>query len=100
LIQEQAHEDARVIWGLVFDETMDDAVRITVIATGFEEQMARVEEKPQSTRTEKLFDDKGMPTYLKRNVKIDYKEVKPRQTNIDLDDDRYDIPTFLRKQAD
>ncbi len=37
LIQEKAHEDARVIWGLVFDESMDDTVRITVIATGFEE---------------------------------------------------------------
>jgi cell division protein FtsZ len=101
LIQEQAHEDARVIWGLVFDESMDDTVRITVIATGFEEQVARIEEKPQSTRTEKLFDEKGMPTYLKRNVKIDYKETaRPRPTAIDLDDDRYDIPTFLRKQAD
>jgi hypothetical protein len=71
-----------------------------VIATGFEEQIARIEEKPQSTRTEKLFDDKGMPTYLKRNVRIDYKEAKPRQTATDLDDERYDIPTFLRKQAD
>jgi cell division protein FtsZ len=100
LIQEQAHEDARVIWGLVFDETMDDTVRITVIATGFEEQVAKVEERPQSTRTEKLFDDKGMPTYLKRNVKIEYKEAKPRQTGVDLDDERYDVPTFLRKQAD
>ena len=101
LIQEQAHEDARVIWGLVFDESMDDDVRITVIATGFEEPVARVEEEPERQRPEKLFDDRGMPTYLKRNVKVDYRDVKPKQpTTIDLDDDRYDIPTFLRKQAD
>ena len=106
LIQEQAHEDARVIWGLVFDESMDDSVRITVIATGFEEQMAAVvDEPPEITKPERLFvddrdRDRNMPTYLKRNVKVDFRETKPRQTTIDLDDDRYDIPTFLRKQAD
>jgi cell division protein FtsZ len=99
LIQEQAHEEARVIWGLVFDETMDDAVRITVIATGFEEAMAQCEE-PFETKTERLFEDRSMPTYIKKNVKIDYKEAKPRATNLDVDDERYDIPTFLRKQAD
>jgi cell division protein FtsZ len=103
LIQEQAHEDARVIWGLVFDEAMEDTVRITVIATGFEEQMATmVDEPPEITKPERerLFEEKNMPTYLKRNVKVDFREAKPRQAAIDLDDDRYDIPTFLRKQAD
>src|SRR5512145_1074496 len=39
LIQEQAHENAKIIWGLVYDEDMGDKIRITVIATGFEEQV-------------------------------------------------------------
>ncbi len=99
LIQEQAHEEAHVIWGLVFDESMDESVRITVIATGFEEQAVIPEEKPER-RTEKLFDDKGMPTYMKRNVKVEARDVRPKPVGLDLDDDRYDIPTFLRKQAD
>jgi cell division protein FtsZ len=99
LIQEQAHEEARVIWGLVFDETMDDAVRITVIATGFEEAVAKYEETFEA-KSERLFEDRSMPTYIKKNVKIDYKEAKPRAMNLDVDDERYDIPTFLRKQAD
>src|SRR5512136_1568991 len=47
LIQEQAHEDARVIWGLVFDESMEDEVRITVIATGFEEPVVLQDEEPE-----------------------------------------------------
>jgi cell division protein FtsZ len=34
LIQNQAHEDANIIVGLVHDATLDDEVRITVIATG------------------------------------------------------------------
>lgn len=35
LIQEEAHEDANIIFGAVIDETMSDEVRVTVIATGF-----------------------------------------------------------------
>jgi len=37
MIQEEAHEDANVIFGWVIDETMTDEARVTVIATGFEE---------------------------------------------------------------
>lgn len=37
MIQEEAHEDANVIWGWVVDEDAEDDVRVTVIATGFEE---------------------------------------------------------------
>jgi cell division protein FtsZ len=35
LIQEEAHEDANIIFGAVIDERMGDEIRITVIATGF-----------------------------------------------------------------
>jgi cell division protein FtsZ len=35
LIQEEAHEDAEIIFGAVIDERMGDEIRITVIATGF-----------------------------------------------------------------
>ena len=34
LIMEAAHEDAEIIFGTVIDETMKDAVKVTVIATG------------------------------------------------------------------
>ena len=35
LIQEEAHEDANIIFGAVIDEAMSDEIRVTVIATGF-----------------------------------------------------------------
>ncbi len=35
LIQEQAHEDANIIFGASIDENMGDAIKVTVIATGF-----------------------------------------------------------------
>jgi cell division protein FtsZ len=37
IIQGAAHEDANIIFGAVMDEKMKDAVKITVIATGFRE---------------------------------------------------------------
>jgi cell division protein FtsZ len=39
LIQSAAHEDANIIFGAVLDEEMGDEVKITVIATGFRDQM-------------------------------------------------------------
>ncbi len=39
LIQTSAHEDANIIFGAVLDEKMQDEVKITVIATGFRDQM-------------------------------------------------------------
>jgi cell division protein FtsZ len=39
LIQSAAHEDANIIFGAVLDEKMGEEVKITVIATGFREQM-------------------------------------------------------------
>jgi cell division protein FtsZ len=39
LIQSAAHEDANIIFGAVLDERMDEDVKITVIATGFRDQM-------------------------------------------------------------
>ena len=36
LITERASEDANIIWGAAFDDTMDDEMMVTVIATGFD----------------------------------------------------------------
>jgi cell division protein FtsZ len=38
MVSQEAHPDANVIWGLAFDESLDDEMRITIIATGFEKQ--------------------------------------------------------------
>ena len=36
MISEQADPDANIIWGAAFDESMDDEISVTVIATGFD----------------------------------------------------------------
>ena len=35
IVQQTAHEDANIIWGVSLDENLEDAMRMTVIATGF-----------------------------------------------------------------
>ena len=45
LVQEAAHPEANIIFGATFDESMQDEIRVTVIATGFEAKPA-AEEKP------------------------------------------------------
>ncbi len=47
LIQEAAHEDANIIFGAVIDEAMGENIRVTVIATGFDQARLSYSEQPQ-----------------------------------------------------
>ena len=64
MIYEEAHPDANIIWGATFDPTLQDEMRVTIIATGFavEEENnkplhraapARVVEAPAAPTVEK-----------------------------------------------
>ncbi len=46
LVQEEAHEDANIIFGAVIDDTIGDEIRVTVIATGFGELEPHMAKKP------------------------------------------------------
>ena len=41
LITQSAHPDANIIWGTTFDENLSDELRVTVVATGFENAPAQ-----------------------------------------------------------
>lgn len=43
MISDAAHPDANIFWGVAFDETFNDEMQITVIATGFENQNRRID---------------------------------------------------------
>jgi cell division protein FtsZ len=107
-----AAEDATVIFGSVFDESIGDALRVTVVATGLGSPMARRQSKPevvyrggeetfQRTGTDNQpianatnYADLEMPTIIRsgRRAAVDALE----KSGVDT----YDIPSFLRKQAD
>lgn len=40
LITQSAHPDANIIWGTAFDENLSDEMRVTVVATGFDNKTA------------------------------------------------------------
>ena len=120
MIQEEAHEDANIIFGAVIDENMTDDIRITVIATGFGE--TKEERKPvQSNATPMpnaapknrkivhlgtIVDDLDTPTWQRKKQGTEETETvtlnnSKFQFNKSQDeDDIYDIPTFLRRQMD
>jgi len=49
LIQQQAHEDANIIWGASIDESAGEMVKVTVIATGFDRDIAQQDNRVQPT---------------------------------------------------
>lgn len=89
LIQEEAHEDAEVIWGWVVDETMEDEARVTVIATGFEESRQMLQ--PQSI--ERRVNERVMRTVAGARANSRAREL---HSGIDPMYEDYDIPTFFR----
>jgi cell division protein FtsZ len=120
LIQEEADDDANIIFGAVIDEHMGDEVRITVIATGFG-SLDRVREPVRPAERETERPDARRPGVVRELPKEGGRRVVRLGTIEDGDnprfvprgenegeqagdaggaDSQYDIPTFLRKQAD
>ena len=57
MIANEAHPDANVIWGVAFDPELEDEMRITIIATGFEKKTEDgiLAEKKPASRAERKF---------------------------------------------
>jgi cell division protein FtsZ len=117
LIHKEAHEDANIIFGAVVDERMKDELRITVIATGFEdkyrEQTKETRKSPNHSpaplRDRKvihlgtIIDDLDSPTWQRKKQETGEHEDITLDKALQLsqeDEDKFDIPTFLRKQMD
>jgi cell division protein FtsZ len=116
LVQEEADDDANIIFGAVINEQMGDEVRITVIATGFGNQdRAREPIRPVERDGLERADPRRqgvvreLPKEGRRVVRLgtiiddgEGTHFVPRSETNDpaAEDSQYDIPTFLRKQAD
>ncbi|MGO9137294.1 MAG: cell division protein FtsZ [Syntrophales bacterium] len=101
LIQSEAHEDANIIFGTVVDEDMIDEIRITVIATGFNEpQKPNQVTKNVSRMSTHKREDLSMPAYIRHEKPIEHVNVVKMGMVDDVDHLDLEIPTFLRRQAD
>ncbi|MBI3245399.1 MAG: cell division protein FtsZ [Deltaproteobacteria bacterium] len=120
LIQEEADEEANIIFGAVIDDRIDEEIRITVIATGFGDNevlqappqpatatrpgITPLRTSPRSPANRQkvnmgtvVVDDLDTPAWQRKRPS----EAPPATAapaNLDVED-RYDIPAFLRKQA-
>ena len=101
LIQAEAHEDANIIFGTVIDENMGDEIRITVIATGFEDMSGRKNTVVKMSHLGGLRrDDLSKPAYLRKDKPLEATTTVKMGMIDDNEDPDLEIPTFLRRQAD
>ncbi|MBI3140380.1 MAG: cell division protein FtsZ [Rhodocyclales bacterium] len=107
-IREFAAEDAHIIFGAVFDEAMQDNLRVTVVATGLgtasraQQLKPRVELVAQKTGTDNTpvietinYGELEVPAVIRSGRRHATVEALAASGV-----DKYDIPAFLRKQAD
>jgi cell division protein FtsZ len=97
LIYDSAHEDVNVIFGAVIDPDIKDEVRVTVIATGFEEKREKIE-LPQIKKWTPLKEPvtfKGSERVLAKSLTtFDAAAAKEDIFNYE---DAIDLPAFLRR---
>ena len=137
LIQEEAHDEANILFGAVIDDTMNEDIRVTVIATGFDKPLTKMTGFPwKKVQTVRPAAQTSVASYnqqqpaqqetitahprmalkedgstvevsdyvvTKRQLEEQPVRLKDLIQEIGLQgfqEDEYDVPTFLRKQAD
>jgi cell division protein FtsZ len=108
-----AADDAHIIFGAVYDELMGDALRVTVVATGLGQAAAKRQsfEVINTPMVEAVATGTHDAVSFTSGAAIDYNQIADvpavvRKRNVTVEAlansgvDRYDIPAFLRKQAD
>ena len=106
LIQEAADEDANIIFGSVIDESMGDAMKVTVIATGFdaEERGRKAPPVPTAEEVARSRTDVAAagedPAALRRRWDKEREQQQARASERpEGAGDEYDVPAFLRRRA-
>jgi len=112
-IREEAHEDANIIFGAAIDETMGDNFRITVIATGFANELGQLQSDAtgavfpgaeQKVIPELVVNAEPAPAMQLPDIELpktpqDAKVIKIGTIISEFGEDgQYDIPTFVRQQ--
>lgn len=114
IIHEKVHEDANIIVGLVIDESLGDKIKITAIATGFGEvfdvkpkrqEPKTVQSAPFVPATVKARPNLDIPTHIRtapveKNYGRSSREMSNNNRDLFIDDEQFDIPTFLRRRVD
>ena len=91
IIQDAAHKDANIIFGSVFDDEMEDKLKITVIATGFDDE--EMEDSSSFRRQPARATHNEESTLTTREPVLIHGSGSQSETDLD-------VPAFLRKKVE
>ena len=95
LIEKAAARDANIIFGASIKEELEDEIRITVIATGFDDGEAEAEEQAQAeAEAQARAAAESAANAAQQNAPVQEPERKPAAST---EDDSMIVPDFLRK---
>lgn len=83
MIEEEADENADIIWGSVIRDGMDDEIKVTVIATGFDSAVQAMQPRPLAYEVQAAANGGPAPLFVPDGMQEDL-----------------NVPTFIRRQAD
>jgi cell division protein FtsZ len=118
LISQKAHEDANIIVGALFDDTLKDEIRVTVIATGVNgmEEVVTIKKPMQAVANKVQLPERELATDKHTKIPADSSASSPNKTfnrrnpalvrkqtlpfPSTLDETELETPTYLRQAAD
>ncbi len=103
IIRSSSSSEANIIFGAVIDESMEDKIKVTIIATGFIDKNAVEQVKEEKKELQPKEEESSFTEAKKFIEKETFDEPMKKSSknfNFDDDDDFLDIPTFLRKDKD
>ena len=108
LVHDAADEEAEIIFGSLIDDGVADEVKITIIATGFQSRdLRRPTPAPAHLVTRpppaQVVTEPVLGPVRARAVAAEPRPLAPtrpiKEPTLPLDEDQFDIPTFLRRQG-
>ena len=105
IITEAADPDANIIFGSIVDEAMSGEVKITVIATGFDEELGiKKPLKPQSQQTSPSYQSYSAPQpspfspLIDRAVEEPVENIPQPAPEPETSEDELEVPAFIRRK--
>jgi cell division protein FtsZ len=97
IVQKAAHENANIIFGAVHDESMKDAVKVTVIATGIKGDRLGAKPRPALSPAIRTA-QQTVKNLLAKREKLPV-ETRTAPVTSEIPPDDLDVPAFLRRAA-
>ncbi|HUI40890.1 MAG TPA: cell division protein FtsZ [Terriglobia bacterium] len=96
IVQEAAADNANIIFGAVHDESLGDAVKVTVIATGIKSEKLGTSRPPSVSMTAKSV-QQSLRTAVQKHEKLPIEAPAPEVITETLADD-LEVPAYIRRR--